>query len=204
MLEEPQMPSSTEPVRHGTEALTATPDAAVSQGEGPVSQSLPPDASSAYRDPVIWVTSLAVLGAYLAISLFRLLRLNPSSWDLAIYTEYVKQAASFRAPVADVRTAGFNLLGDHFQPIVMAIGPFFRVFPSAVTLLTVQALLAALSVFPVSQTPISTRSPSPSHCWPSRCPRWSAAASRPRSGGRSRWSSSRRTRVSRWPPSAST
>jgi uncharacterized membrane protein len=151
MLEEPQMPSSTEPVRHGTEALTATPDAAVSQGEGPVSQSLPPDAPSAYRDPVIWVTSLAVLGAYLAISLFRLLRLNPSSWDLAIYTEYVKQAASFRAPVADVRTAGFNLLGDHFQPIVMAIGPFFRVFPSAVTLLTVQALLAALSVFPVSQ-----------------------------------------------------
>ncbi len=107
--------------------------------------------SGAYRDPVVWATSLAVLGAYTAISLFRLLRLNPSSWDLAIYTEYVKQSASFRAPVADIRTAGFNLLGDHFQPIVMVIAPFFRVFPSAATLLIAQALLAALSVFPVSQ-----------------------------------------------------
>jgi uncharacterized membrane protein len=97
------------------------------------------------------VTSLAVLGAYLAISLFRLLGLNPSSWDLAIYTEYVKQSASFRSPVADIRTAGFNLLGDHFQPVVMVIAPFFRVFPSAATLVAAQALLAAISVFPVSQ-----------------------------------------------------
>ncbi len=55
------------------------------------------------------------------------------------------------APVADVRTAGFNLLGDHFQPIVMVIAPLFRVFPSAATLVAVQALLAALSVFGVSQ-----------------------------------------------------
>ena len=105
----------------------------------------------AYRDPFIWVTSLAVLGAYLAISLFRLLQLNPSSWDLAVYTEYVKQAAGLHAPVADVRTAGFNLLGDHFQPIVMVIAPLFRVFPSAAALVAVQALLAALSVFAVSQ-----------------------------------------------------
>ncbi|MGH3184408.1 MAG: DUF2079 domain-containing protein, partial [Streptosporangiaceae bacterium] len=173
------MPSGTEPVRPGTEALTATPEAAVSQSEtsvseseAAVSQSLLPDAPpaaavpaaaspsaprrerglfGAYRDPFIWVTSLAVLGACLAISLFRLLQLNPSSWDLAVYTEYVKQAASWHAPVADVRTAGFNLLGDHFQPIVMVIAPLFRVFPSAAALVAVQALLAALSVFAVSQ-----------------------------------------------------
>jgi uncharacterized membrane protein len=156
MLEEPRMPSGTEPVRRETEALTETPEATVSQSEGPISQSLLPDAPpaagpSAYRDPFIWVTSLAVLGAYFVISLFRLLQLNPTSWDLGIYTEYVKQSASFRAPVADIRTAGFNLLGDHFQPIVMVIAPFFRVLPSAATLVAAQALLAALSVFGVSQ-----------------------------------------------------
>jgi len=105
----------------------------------------------AYRDPFVWMTSFTVFGAYLGISLSRLRQLNPSSWDLAIYTEYVKQSASFHAPVADIRTAGFNLLGDHFQPIVMTISPFFRLFPSAATLVTVQALLAALSVFPVAQ-----------------------------------------------------
>lgn len=104
-----------------------------------------------YRDPVTWATALAVFCAYNAISLSRLLQLNPSSWDLAIYTEYVKQSAHFSAPVADIRTAGFNLLGDHMQPIVMLISPFFRLFPSAATLLVAQALLAALSVFPVGQ-----------------------------------------------------
>jgi uncharacterized membrane protein len=107
--------------------------------------------AGAYRDPFIWVTSLAVFCAYLAISLFRLLQLNPSSWDLAVYTEYVKQVAGWHAPVADVRTAGFNLLGDHFQPAVMMIAPLFRLVPSAATLVAVQALLAALSVFGVSQ-----------------------------------------------------
>ena len=160
MLEQQQTPSGAEPVRE-TEALNTAVQPALPQSESPVSESPRPDPpaaprrkrrlSGAYRDPFIWVTSLAVFCAYLAISLFRLLQLNPSSWDLAIYTEYVKQSASLHAPVADARTAGFNLLGDHFQPIVMVIAPLFRVFPSPATLLAVQALLAALSVFPVSQ-----------------------------------------------------
>ena len=164
MLEQQQTPSGAEPVRgfhDGTEALNATARPAMPRSDSLVAESLLPDApagprrkrrlSGAYRDPFIWVTSTAVFCAYLAISLFRLLQLNPSSWDLAIYTEYVKQSASLHAPVADVRTAGFNLLGDHFQPVVMLIAPLFRVFPSPVTLVAVQALLAALSVFGVSR-----------------------------------------------------
>ena len=105
----------------------------------------------AYADPVTWATAVAVFGAYAAISLFRLMQLNPSSWDLGIYTEYVKQYASLRAPVVDIRAAGFNLLGDHFQPIVAVLAPFFRVFPSSATLVVGQALLIAASIFPVSQ-----------------------------------------------------
>jgi uncharacterized membrane protein len=105
----------------------------------------------AYRDPVIRATALTVFGAYTAISLFRLLQLYPSSWDLSIYTEYVKQYAHLRAPIVDIRGAGFNLLGDHFQPAVAVLAPFFRVFPSPATLLVAQALLAAVSVFPVAQ-----------------------------------------------------
>ena len=103
----------------------------------------------AYADPIIWVTAFAMFGAYTAISLSRLIQLNPTSWDLGIYTEYVKQYAHLRAPIVDIRAPGFNLLGDHFQPIVAVLAPFFRVFPSAATLLVGQALLAAASVFPV-------------------------------------------------------
>ena len=157
------MPSGAEPVQHGTEALPATLEPAPEPGPLPAPrQRQRHRLAGAYRDPYVGASSLAVFAAYLAIPLFRLRQLNPSSWDLAIYTEYVKQAASFRAPVADIRTAGFNLLGDHFQPVVMLIAPFFRVFPSAATLVTAQALLTALSVFAVAQAAREKLGPGPS------------------------------------------
>jgi uncharacterized membrane protein len=114
----------------------------------------PPDSRArrgAYADPVTWATAIAVFGAYATIALSRLMQLNPSSWDLGIYTEYVKQYADLKAPIVDIRAPGFNLLGDHFQPIVALLAPFFRVFPSSATLVVGQALLVAVSVFPVSQ-----------------------------------------------------
>jgi uncharacterized membrane protein len=107
--------------------------------------------SPARADRVPWLIALAVFAAYLPISVFRYLRLDPTSWDLGIFTEYVKQYAHARAPIVDIRGAGFNLLGDHFHPIVALIAPFFRVFPTPVTLLVVQALLTAVSVVPVSR-----------------------------------------------------
>jgi uncharacterized membrane protein len=100
-------------------------------------------------DPVTWVIALAAFIAYDTISVFKYLRLDPGSWDLGIFTEYVKQLARARAPVVSIRGAGFNLLGDHFQPIVVLLVPFFRVFPTAETLLVAQALLTAVSVIPV-------------------------------------------------------
>jgi uncharacterized membrane protein len=118
-----------------------------------VAAGMAPAAASpgAYRDPVTWAVAVAVFGSYATLSLFRLLQLDPMSWDLGIYTEYVKQFAHLRAPIVDIRGAGFNLLGDHFQPIVALIAPFFRLFPSPGTLLIAQALLTAVSVFPVVQ-----------------------------------------------------
>jgi uncharacterized membrane protein len=102
-------------------------------------------------DRVPWLIAVAVFAAYLPISLFRYLRLDPTSWDLGIFTEYVKQYAGLHAPIVDIRGAGFNLLGDHFHPIVALIAPFFRIFPTPITLLVAQALLAAVSVVPVSR-----------------------------------------------------
>ena len=102
-----------------------------------------------WRDPVAWTIASLVFGGYYAISLFRLLQLAPASWDLGIYTEYVKQLSQLRAPIVDVRGPGFNLLGDHFQVGLAVLAPFFRLFPSPATLLFFQALATALSVFPV-------------------------------------------------------
>jgi uncharacterized membrane protein len=104
---------------------------------------------SVWRDPVAWTIAALVFGAYYAISIFRYLQLSPASWDLGIYTEYVKQLSLLRAPIVDVREPGFNLLGDHFQIGLAVLAPFFRLLPSPATLLFFQALLTALSVFPV-------------------------------------------------------
>ena len=107
-------------------------------------------APGVYRDPLTWAIALVVFGAYTTISVSRLIRLNPTSWDLSLFTECVKQYAHFHEPIVDVMGAGTNLWGVHFSPALVAIAPFFRVFPSPATLLVAQALLAAVSVFPVS------------------------------------------------------
>jgi uncharacterized membrane protein len=118
-------------------------------GSGSALPGLPQQGERPGRIP--WLIALAVFAAYLPISVFRYLRLDPTSWDLGIFSEYVKQYADLHAPVVDIRGAGVNLLGDHFHPIVALIAPFFRVVPSPVTLLVAQALLTAVSVVPVSR-----------------------------------------------------
>src|SRR6185437_9186790 len=104
---------------------------------------------SAWRDPVTWLFAALSFGAYFVISLYRLLTLTPSSYDLGIFTELVRQFARFHAPVVGLLAPGYNLEGDHFQVAVAVIAPFFRLFPSPATLLFFQALFAAVSVFPV-------------------------------------------------------
>ncbi len=110
-------------------------------------------ARSRLRRPASWTPWLIagfVFAVYLVLSLFRYLQFNPASWDLGIFTEQVKQYAHLHGPVADIRGAGFNLLGDHFSPIVALVAPFFLVAPSPITLLVVQAVLTAASVLPVT------------------------------------------------------
>ena len=108
-------------------------------------------AAASRPDWVPWLIALAVFAGYTIISVSRYLRLDPGSWDLGIFTEYVKQLAHLHAPVVNIHGAGFNLFGDHFQPIVGLIAPLFLIFPSAATLLVAQALLTAVSVIPVSR-----------------------------------------------------
>ena len=100
-------------------------------------------------DPAAWLIALVTAAACTVLSVSRYLRLQPGSWDLGIYTEYVRQLADLHAPIVPIRQAGFNLLGDHFQPAVALLAPFFRAFPTPVTLLVAQALLTGLSVVPV-------------------------------------------------------
>ena len=133
----------------GTEAVSATRVGPAGRPSGALGiPGAPGTPQRRYLAP--WLIAALVFAVYLVISLFRYLQLDPSSWDLGIFTELVKQYAHLHAPVADVRGTGTNLLGDHFSPIIALIAPFFLAAPSAVTLLVAQAFLTAVSVLPVT------------------------------------------------------
>ena len=101
------------------------------------------------RDP--WILAALLFSAYAALSVARYRHLATKSWDLGIFEQAVRSYAHLRAPVADLKGPGFNLLGDHFSPVTALLAPFYRLFPTPVTLLLAQAALFALSAVPVAR-----------------------------------------------------
>ena len=96
-----------------------------------------------------WLLAFGLFLVYAADSLARYYRAAPGSYDLGIFVEVVRDYAHFHAPIVDILQPGFDLLGDHFHPIVAVLGPIFLLFPSPVTLLVAQALLFAVAAVPI-------------------------------------------------------
>ncbi|WP_408055509.1 DUF2079 domain-containing protein [Streptomyces radicis] len=109
----------------------------------------PPARPRSRRDP--WLLALGFFAVYTAISVSRWVRWQNRSWDLGIFEQVVRSYAHLEAPVADLKGPGFHILGDHFSPVTALIAPFYRVFPTPVTLLVAQAALFALAVVPVTR-----------------------------------------------------
>ncbi len=96
--------------------------------------------------PRVWIVSLSALTLYLLDSLIRHARFH-SGFDLTIFDQAVNQYAHFRIPDVLVKSQQpFNILGDHFHPILILLAPLYRVWPDARVLLVAQALLMAFAV----------------------------------------------------------
>ncbi|WP_346655844.1 DUF2079 domain-containing protein [Streptomyces sp. RFCAC02] len=100
-------------------------------------------------DPYLLAGVFCVL--YAVVSVSRYVRWESRSWDLGIFEQAVRSYAHLRLPVSDLKGPDFALLGDHFSPVTALIAPFYRVFPSPVTLLIAQAVLFAVAVVPVTR-----------------------------------------------------
>ena len=96
----------------------------------------------------LWVMFAA---AYTALSLTRFSLLSVPSWDNAIFQQAISGYAHLRAPIVDIKGPGYNILGDHFSPVLMLLAPVYRVFPFAQTLLVAQAVLISAAVVPVTR-----------------------------------------------------
>ena len=70
-------------------------------------------------------TIVVVIGAwvmiYYSIVQWETMKQVPS-WDLAIFSELAKAYAHFQTPIVPVKGDGYNLLGDHFHPILILLG----------------------------------------------------------------------------------
>lgn len=117
------------------------------------STALPTRTSAAVRRQPIaaWLTGLAAFLVYTVFSVTQWARLEAPSWDLGIFTQLAKAYAGFDAPIVPIKGEGFNLLGDHFHPLLVLLGPAYAVAPSGLTLLIVQNLLFAISVSVVTR-----------------------------------------------------
>ncbi|GHF15339.1 DUF2079 domain-containing protein [Streptomyces griseoluteus] len=103
-----------------------------------------------------WIPACVAFAAYVTISVSRFQRVYSASWDLGIFEQVVRHYAHFESPVSDIKGEGFNILGDHFSPILATLAPLYRLFPSPVTLLVAQAALIALSVVPLTRAAMET------------------------------------------------
>ncbi|WP_327358333.1 DUF2079 domain-containing protein [Streptomyces sp. NBC_01304] len=103
------------------------------------------------RVPLWWGWAGALFAVYAVLSVRRHALLRSHGYDLGIFEQAVRAYAHFEAPAVPLLGDGFNLLGDHFHPILAVLGPFYRVWPSPLCLLTAQAALLAVAVVPLAR-----------------------------------------------------
>lgn len=97
---------------------------------------------------------LGAFAIYAATSLVRFARMY-SGIDLAIFTQAVKQYAQGHLPWSYLKAVGgFDLLGDHFSPVVALLAPFYRLWPDARVLLVAQAALVGLGAAIVTRSAV--------------------------------------------------
>ncbi len=109
----------------------------------PASTATSPQARDRSR---VWIVSSGALLLYLLDSLIRHARFH-TGYDLTIFDQAINQYAHLRAPDVLVKSQlPFNILGDHFHPILMVLAPLYRVWPDARLLLVAQAVLIASGV----------------------------------------------------------
>ena len=88
---------------------------------------------------------LVTTAVYTVLSALQWRSFATPSWDLGIFTQLAQQYAEFEAPIVTIKGEGFNLLGDHFHPLLVLLGPIFALFPHAFTLLVAQNALFGLA-----------------------------------------------------------
>ncbi|WP_234326141.1 DUF2079 domain-containing protein [Streptomyces sp. NRRL S-495] len=101
--------------------------------------------------PLSWGLAGLFAALYACVAVNRHRRMLTQAYDLGIFEQAVRAYAHGEAPVVLLKGPGYQLLGDHFHPLLATLAPLYRLSPSAVTLLLAQAVLMALAVVPLAR-----------------------------------------------------
>lgn len=98
-----------------------------------------------------FVHGLALVTAilYSAYGCWRYSTFRSAGYDLGIFDQAIRHYASFEAPVAPIKGVGFNILGDHFHPIIALCAPLYWIWADPRMLQIALGVLLALSIYPV-------------------------------------------------------
>lgn len=98
-----------------------------------------------------WSLTALFFVLYSTVAILRNNHMLNAGFDLGIFEQAIAAYARGEAPIVELKGPGFNLLGDHFHPILALVAPFYRLFPSGITLLVVQSALLALACYPLTR-----------------------------------------------------
>lgn len=126
----------------------------------------PRSRTDAFLDAILDPMRLAPLGLALAattlygwLSMLQWDSFFFPSWDLGIFSEAVKEYAHFHTPIVPIKGDNFNLLGDHFHPVLILLAPLWWLWPSPAILLWAQAALFGASAYPLTRVAIAKLGP---------------------------------------------
>ncbi|GAA1399046.1 DUF2079 domain-containing protein [Luteococcus peritonei] len=98
------------------------------------------------RIPAVAWFSLAVFGLYAFYSLTRYPQFLSAGYDLGIFDQAVRRYSHFESPLVPLKGDHYNLLGDHFHPILAVLAPLYWIWDDPRTLVIAQAALVASSI----------------------------------------------------------
>lgn len=86
---------------------------------------------------------------YLVHSFLRFRNFEAKGYDLGIFDQAVRQYALFREPLVPVKGVDFNILGDHFHPILALLAPLYWVWDDPRVLNIAMTALLVSTAIPV-------------------------------------------------------
>ena len=107
--------------------------------------------SDRIRAALPWSLAAALFTIYATLAIRDQQRMVTTGYDLGIFDQAVRAYAHGHLPISTLKGPQYDLLGDHFSPIIATLAPFYLLWPSAYTLLIAQAALFAVGVVPLSR-----------------------------------------------------